>query len=158
VVSGPAGTSDPYIIAVETVEPGLWAPPLYQVGGKQYVAAVSADLTTYMLPAGAIPGVPSRPAHPGETIVLYGIGFGEVTPSLKAGTVVSQVNSLSNPIEVRFGNTPAVPGYQGLMPGTTGLYLFSVVVPDIPDNPAAPLTFSLAGTIPSQTLYIAVQH
>jgi len=158
VVSNPTGTSDPYIVAVQSVEPGLLAPPSFQVGGIQYVAALSLDFQTFMLPAGAISGVQSRPAKPGETIVLYGVGFGGVTPNLNAGTLVSQQNTLSNPIEIRFSNVPVTLSYDGLAPGATGLYQFDLVVPDVPDNPAVPLTFSLAGAIPSQTLFIAVQH
>jgi len=158
VVSGPTGTSDPYIIAVQSVEPGLLAPPSFQVGGIQYVAALSSDFKSFMLPAGAIPGVQSRPAKPGESVILYGVGFGGVTPSLSAGTLVSQQNALSNPIEIRFGNVPVTLSFAGLAPGATGLYQFNLVVPNVPDNPAVPLTFSLTGTIPSQTLFIAVQH
>ncbi|HKW98119.1 MAG TPA: putative glycoside hydrolase [Bryobacteraceae bacterium] len=158
VISGPTGTSDPYMIAVETVEPGLWAPPSFQVNGNQYVGALASDAKTFLLPAGAIPGVTSRPAKTGETIALYGIGFGAVTPNINAGTLVSQSNSLVNALEIRFGNTPAKVVYKGLAPDATGLYQFNVVVPNVPDNPAMPLTFSLAGAIPAQTLYIAVQH
>ena len=158
VVSGPTGTSDPYIVSVQGVEPGLLAPPSFQVGGIQYVAALSSDFQSFMLPAGAIPGVQSRPAKHGETIILYGVGFGGVTPSLSAGTLVSQQNTLSNPIEIRFGNVPVTLSFSGLAPGATGLYQFNLVVPNVPDNPAVPLTFSLTGTIPSQPLFIAVQH
>jgi len=89
---------------------------------------------------------------------LYGVGFGGVTGNLNAGTVVSQQNTLSNAIEIRFGNVPATLSYDGLAAGATGLYQFNLVVPDVPDNPAVPLTFSLAGAVPSQTLFIAVQH
>ena len=147
-----------YIIAVQSVEPGLLAPPSFQVGGIQYVAALSSDFKSFMLPAGAIPGVQSRPAKPGETIILYGVGFGGVTPSLSAGTLVSQQNTLSNPIEIRFGNVAVTLSFAGLAPGATGLYQFNLVVPNVPDNPAVPLTLSLTGAIPSQTLFIAVQH
>lgn len=122
VVSGPTGTSDPYIIAVQSVEPGLLAPPSFQVGGIQYVAALSSDFESFILPAGAIPGVQSRPAKPGESVILYGVGFGGVTPSLSAGTLVSQQNALSNPIEIRFGNVPVTLSFAGLAPGATGLY------------------------------------
>ncbi|HLY17192.1 MAG TPA: IPT/TIG domain-containing protein [Bryobacteraceae bacterium] len=158
VIQGPTGTSDPYIVAVQATAPGLWAPPVFQVNGNQYVGALAADWQTFILPAGAVPSLPSRPAKPGETIILFGVGFGGTNPQLDAGTLVGQANSLSNPIEIRFGNAPAKLSYDGLAPGDTGLYQFDLVVPDIPDNPAVPLTFSLAGTIPSQTLYIAVQH
>lgn len=158
VVSGPTGTSDPYILAVQNVEPGLLAPPSFQVAGQQYVAALSVDFQTFMFPAGAIAGVQSRPAKPGETIILFGVGFGSVTPNLSAGTLVSQQNTLSSPIEIRFGNVSATLSYAGLAPGATGLYQFDLVVPNVPDNPAVPLTFSLPGTVPLQTLFIAVQH
>lgn len=158
VVSGPTGTSDPYFVAVQNVEPGLLAPPSFQVAGEQYVAALSADFQTFILPAGAISGVQSRPAKPGETIVLFGVGFGGVTPNMSAGSLVSQQNTLSNQIQIRFGNVPATLSYAGLAPGATGLYQFDLVVPDVPDNPAVPLTFSLPGTVPLQTLFIAVQH
>jgi uncharacterized protein (TIGR03437 family) len=138
------------------VRPGLLAPPTFQVNGKQYVAALTADGQTFILPSGAISGLPSRPAKPGETIVLYGIGFGAVTPNLSAGTVVSQANSLAGPLQIFFGNAPAALSYYGLAPNATGLYQFNVVVPNIADNPAVPLAFSLAGTAAPQTLYIAV--
>jgi uncharacterized protein (TIGR03437 family) len=158
IVTGPTGTSDPYIIAVQAVQPGLLAPSSFQVGGQQYVGALASDFQTFILPAGAVAGVKSRPAKPGETIVFYGVGFGSVTPNLNAGTLVSQKNTLSTPIEIRFGKVPAALSYDGMAPGATGLYQFDVVVPDVPDNPAVPLTFSLAGTTPSQSLFIAVQH
>ena len=158
VVSGPAGVSDAYIVLVEALRPGLLAPPSFQVSGKQYAAALFPDGQTFVLPSGAIPGVPSRPAKPGETIILYGIGFGPVTPNLAAGTLVGQLNSLSNPFQMFFGSTAATLAYYGLAPNLTGLYQFNVVVPNVADNAAVPLTFSLAGQAGTQTLYIAVQR
>jgi uncharacterized protein (TIGR03437 family) len=140
------------------MRPGLLAPSAFQINGKQYVAAFFADNVTFAMPSGAIPGVPSRPAKPGETVVLWGIGFGPVTPNVQAGVLVGQANSLSAPLQVSFGNTPAKLAYSGLAPQATGLYQFNVVVPDVPDNSAVPLTISLAGVPGTQTLYIAVQH
>ena len=51
---------------------------------------------------------------------------------------------------------PVRPGL--LAPQATGLYQFNVLVPDVPDNGAVPMTISLAGVPGAQTLYIAVQH
>ncbi len=86
-------TSASFTINVLTTRPGLLAPPSFQVGGNQYVVAVLPD-GTYVLPAGAVAGLTSRPAKPGETITMYGIGFGSVTPAFPAGQIVTQQNQL----------------------------------------------------------------
>jgi uncharacterized protein (TIGR03437 family) len=151
-------TSAPYSVTVNGVEPGLLAPPSFKVGGNQYVAALLPDGVTYLLPAGAIPGVPSRPAKPGETIVLYGIGFGLVTPPAPAGVIVQQNTRLILPFQIMFGQTAASYSYAGLAPGFVGLYLFDVVVPPVPDNNLVPLTVSVANIPGTQTLYIAVHQ
>jgi hypothetical protein len=44
------------------------------------------------------------------------------------------------------------------MEARTGLYQFNVTVPNIPDNPAMPLTFYLGGTARTQTLYVAKDY
>jgi uncharacterized protein (TIGR03437 family) len=158
VVSGPTGVSDAYPIAIQPTQPGLLAPPSFQVSGKQYVAALFSDAQTFVLPVGAIPGVSSRPAKPGETITLYGVGFGPVTPNVLAGTLVTASNALANSLQIFIGNTLATTSYAGLAPNLTGLYQFNVTVPSVSDNPAVPLTFNLGGLPAAQTLYIAVQH
>ena len=158
VVSSPSGVSDAYIVMVEPLLPGLLAPTSFKVDGRQYAVALLPDGQTFVLPPGAIPGVPSRPAKPGETITLYGIGFGPVTPNLPAGTLVGQLNSLSNPLQVLLGNAQTTLSYNGLMPNLTGVYQFNVLVPNVADNAAVPLTFSLAEQVGTQTLYLAVQH
>ena len=83
-VTTAAGTSAPYAVTVASVEPGLLAPSSFNIGGKQYVAATFPD-GSFALPAGAIPGVTSRPAMPGDTVTLWGVGFGPVTPNIPAG-------------------------------------------------------------------------
>lgn len=71
----------PFNITVNTTQPGLLAPPSFKIGGNQYVVAQFGD-GTCVLPTGAIAGVASRPAKPGEVIVIYGVGFGSVTPDI----------------------------------------------------------------------------
>jgi uncharacterized protein (TIGR03437 family) len=158
IVSGPAGSSDPYVITVQATQPGLLAPASFQVNGKQYAGALFPDGQTFVLPSGAIPGALSRPAKPGETIVLYGVGFGPVTPNIRAGTLAGVSTTLSNPIQILVGNTPAALTYYGLAPTLTGIYQFNIVVPDVPDGAAVPLTYRLGGVAGTQTLYIAVQR
>ena len=158
VVNNNGASSEPYNVMVNGVEPGLLAPPSFKLGSNQNVVALLPDGTTYILPTGAIPGVRSRPAKPGETIVLYGIGFGLVTPPLTVGQLTQQSNRLILPLQIMFGQTPAQITYQGLAPGYLGLFQFNVVVPSVPDNNLVPLTFSLIGVPGTQTLFIAVHQ
>lgn len=161
VVSTGAGPSNTFSINVSLTQPALLAPASFNVGGNQYVVATFTDLVTYVGPVGAFSGVTSRPAKPGETIVLYGIGFGPVTGNIPAGQIVQQYNSLLSPIQFIFGGTPAAtPGYYGLAPGETGVYQFNVTVPtNATAGNAIPLTFTFGSpsVTSSQTLYTAIQ-
>lgn len=156
VVTTPTGASTPLNITVESVRPGLLAPASFRVGGVQNVVALFPDNTTYVLPPGAIAGVPSRRARPGETIILYGVGFGSVTPNIAPGQIAQQSNTLVSPFTVRFGSTQATVSYSGLAPNFVGLYQFNVVVPAVAASDQVPLTYTLGGVASTQTLAIAV--
>ncbi|HXP87008.1 MAG TPA: hypothetical protein VN841_19920 [Bryobacteraceae bacterium] len=152
------GTSVPLLVTVNPVEPGLLSPPAFTVNGNPYLAAVFPDGQTFVLPPGAISGVPSRQAKPGETILVYGVGFGVVNPNLTVGQIVQQANALVAPVQVLFGSTSATLAYSGLAPNFLGLYQFNVVVPNIPNSDLVPLTFTLNGAGGAQTLYTAVHN
>ena len=158
VVQNGNGTSDPFGIYIEPTAPGLLAPSAFIIGNKQYVAALFQDGQTFALPTGAIPGVPSRPASPGDVLTIYGIGFGPVTGGFTAGTIVTAQNSLTNNFQLLFGSTAATLDYDGLAPSFTGLYQFDVVVPKVSTNNAQTISFTLGNTKSTQTLYIAVQN
>ena len=152
------GTSDPFTVTVNAAQPGMLAPPQFKINGKQYVAALFSDNTTFAVPAGAVGGATSRAAKPGDIVIIYGVGFGPVIPATPAGQPAPSNTSLSSPLEVFFGGTPATLQYWGLSPGSYGLYQFNVVVPSVPANDATPLTFKLAGVNGPQTLYIAIAN
>lgn len=154
-VNTAAGTSAPYPVTVASVEPGLLAPASFNIGGKQYVVATFPD-GSFALPTGAIPGATSRPAKPGDTVTLWGVGFGPVTPNIPAGQIAIGDSTLVLPFQVYFGSTQATLAYWGLAPQTVGLYQFNVVVPNVPANAATPLGYSLNWISGPQTLYIAV--
>ena len=127
-VTNGAATSSAFNVTVNSTQPGLLAPAAFQIGGKQYVAALLPDGATYVAPTGAIAGVTSRPAHPGETITMYGIGFGPVVPNISAGQIVTESNQLASSLQILFGQTSAAIVYSGLSVGFVGLYQFNVVV------------------------------
>jgi len=156
-VTNANGTSVPVNITVNTTEPGLLAPASFLIGANQYVVAQHSD-GTYVLPVGAISGVASSPAKPGEILVIYGVGFGSVTPNIPAGEIATETNQLSTSFEVLFGKTPAKLPYFGLAPNFVGLYQFNVTVPAVANSNLTPLTFNLGGVAGTQTLYTAVQQ
>jgi hypothetical protein len=71
IVSTPNGSTAPYTVNVNATNPGLLAPTSFNVNGTQYAAALFSDGKTFVLPPGAIPGLTSRRAKPGDTITLY---------------------------------------------------------------------------------------
>ena len=150
-------TSAPVNVTVNATHPGLLAPPSFNIGANQYVVAQALD-GTYILPAGSIAGTNSRPARPNETIVIYGIGFGTVSPPMPAGQIVSGSNQLTALLQLWFGSSLAQLSYAGLAPGYVGLYQFNIVVPGVADSDLVPLTFSLDGVAGAQALYTAVHQ
>jgi uncharacterized protein (TIGR03437 family) len=149
--------SAPYNVQSNGIQPGLLAPTSFNIGGKQYVVALLSD-GTYALPTGAIPGVASRPAKPDETITLYGIGFGLVSPPTSAGEIAPGQTRMLLPLQISFGQTQGQITYEGLAPGFVGLYQFDVAVPPVPDNDLVPLNLTLDTAPSAQTLYIAVHQ
>jgi len=119
-----------------------------------FAALVAA---TFAAGGGQAAAATVRPAHPGEAMILYGVGFGPVSPNISAGDVVQSENQLALPFQIFFGGTPALVSYAGLAPGTVGLYQFNVVVPDIPAGEAVPVTFVVNGNPGQQILYTAIE-
>jgi len=150
------GSSAP--IFVNTTVPGLFAPAAWKLGDNQYTAATFTDGTTYVLATGAVAGVNSRPAKPGEIIILYGTGFGPVTPNTDAGQIAQGLTSLTYPVKFYVNGTAAAVDYAGLAPGSVGLYQFNIVVPNVQGGDAVPLTFNQAGVDGAQVLYVAIQN
>ena len=151
-----AGTSTPINVQVNATQPGFNAPAAFKVGTGQYAAALFPDNVTFALPAGAVPGVPSRPARPGETLTLYGVGFGAVTPAIPAGQIAAGTNTLALPLAVSIGGNHATVSYAGLAPGGVGLYQANIVIPAVPPGDAVPLTFTLGSVAGAQSLFLAI--
>ncbi len=157
-VTNAGGTSAAYSVNVSTTEPGLDAPPDFQVGGSQYAAALFTDGVTYVLPPGSVTGVTSRQAKPGDTITFYGVGFGAVTPAVAPGQITPGNNSIAGTFQLFFAGQPATLLYAGLAPGAVGLYQFNAVVPNVANSDSVPLTFSLNGIPGAQTLFTAIHN
>ncbi|HKA00352.1 MAG TPA: choice-of-anchor V domain-containing protein [Candidatus Solibacter sp.] len=156
-------TSSAKSVTVNALQPGFLAPSSFSIGGKQYVVAQLPTFdNNFVLPPGAIPGLTTRQAKPGETIVIYGVGFGPVKDTggndIPAGTVVTAANTLAKSFKMTIGGQNATLIYAGLAPNFVGLYQFNVTVPNIANNDLAPVAFTLDGTDGPQTLFLAVKQ
>ncbi len=131
VVTNSAGSSSNIQMTAVSRGPQVLAPANFRVGGRQLVAALFTDNATFVGRAGEISGVTTRPARAGETIILYGIGFGATTPANPAGVIAPAGALLPTNTTVLFGSAPATLSYRGLAPGFVGLYQLNVVVPTV---------------------------
>lgn len=161
-------------LAMRPIVAGLLAPASFNVLGRQYVVAQHQNGT--FVGNGRISGVPSAPASRSETITLYGVGFGPVSPSSVpvAGQVVRGLTSLAASLQFNFrvagtqteGQAPGPPGpafpaqtsFAGLAPGLIGLYQFNVIVPSGSPVGDVLLEAVVNGEPLPQRLFIPVQN
>jgi uncharacterized protein (TIGR03437 family) len=107
------------------VQAQIVSPSLFVFNGGPYVAAEHAVTYSYIGPTTLYPGL-STPAAPGETIMIYGNGFGATSVNVVAGSETQTGNLPTVPI-VTIGGQPATVKFAGLV--FVGEYLFNVVVP-----------------------------
>ncbi len=128
-------TSDGEMATIEEATPGFFLfPPLANDG--LIAARFNADAIA-VAPDGMFSDEfgTSRPAMPGEIIVLYGTGWGETTAALATGELATGAAQLlpgANPM-VSFGGIFLAPEdvfYVGVTPSTAGLYQLAIRVPE----------------------------
>ena len=142
-VTNTNGTSDSVMLTAAAASPALLAPPVFAIGGVQYVVALHQD-GAFVGRAGLIAGANFRPARPGDVLTLYGVGFGATTPVVAPGVVVSGTPALPA-VAIRFGDASASVLFAGLAPSAVGLYQFNIVVPAGVPAGDVPLTVSGVG-------------
>ena len=157
-VTNCSATSPVFGVTKRSLAPGLLAPSNYAANGTQYLVATFASDGAYVLNTslGASFGLNARPAKPGDEIIAYGIGFGDVTPSILPGTIAGVSNTLVNPVTISFGSAPATIVYQGMAGGFVGLYEYYFTVPAGLANGDYQINVAQNGTAVPQTLYLTV--
>jgi uncharacterized protein (TIGR03437 family) len=152
-------TSSPVMFTRQALAPGFLAPPNYTANGTQYLVAFFVSDNAYVLNTSTATsfGVTGRPAKPGDQIFTYGIGFGDVTPTTLPGVIAPQA-TLVNKVALSFGATPAAVSYQGLTPGSVGLYQFNFTVPTPLANGDYQINATQNGTTVPQTTFLTVHN
>ena len=98
----------------------------------------------------------SSPAAPGETILLFGTGFGPTSPVSPTGQTVSTAAPLPNgAVQITIGDTTMTPAFAGLV--ESGVYQFNVTVPAGLASGNAAVTATIGGVSTQSGVSIPVQ-
>src|SRR5262249_54152542 len=105
---------------------------------------------------GLVAGGSFAPVKPGETIELFGTGFGPTAPATPAGLLIAVPSPLAGVVTGAVGGVPAQVTYAGET--ESGLDQINLTVPaTLPDGDAA-ITLSVAGFTTQANLFLTVQH
>lgn len=147
VVTNGSVSSAPFTVTMKPVVPAFL---LFSSAG--YIVATHLN-NGYIGPATLFPGS-STPAQPGETVVLYGIGFGLPSVALTNGSANQSGTFVVNP-SCRVGANTASLVFFGLV--SPGLYQIQLTIPDnTPNGDNSVVCTYLGASTPSDDL-ITVQ-
>jgi uncharacterized protein (TIGR03437 family) len=124
---------------------------LFAFNSGTYAAATHAD-GSLLGPPSLYPGQ-TTPAKPGETVVLYGNGFGQTDPPVTLGLAVQQGTLPHNPA-ITIGGQPADVIYAAVI--SPGLYQFNVTVPASAPNGDLAVLATYAGVSTQAGVVITV--
>jgi uncharacterized protein (TIGR03437 family) len=137
-----------------SISKAQFSPAFFTIANGAYVAALHSD---YSLVASAnlLPGVTAHPAQPGETIQIYGTGFGPTNPASPAVQLVSTAAPLANSVQVTIGGVNAPVTFAGLV--ESGTYQLNVTVPNLPNGDAAVLA-TIGGVTTQSKVSVTIQQ
>ncbi len=142
VVNNNGNISAPATAQLQTVAPAFFMYP-----GTNY--AVASRLPDYALVGdpSSIPGTVAAKA--GDTLVLWGTGFGATNPVVPAGTAVSGAPAVVTAPTVKVGAVAAQVIGTVLTAGSAGLYQVTIQLPSAVPTGAVPVQASVDG-VPAQ--------
>lgn len=119
VVTNGTVSSPPFLVSMQSIVPSF-----LRFSTKGYIAATHANFSL-LGPTTLFPGA-STPAQPGETILLYSVGFGLPSTPLINGSAIQSGPLPQKPI-CTIGRNQALVSSAALI--SPGLYQFNVIVP-----------------------------
>jgi len=151
-VTNSNGTS-PAVAAVAQIA----QPAFFQWGS--YAVATRTDYT-YAVKNGTFSGLSTVPAKPGDTIILWGTGFGPTTPSAPPGVEVPSgtTYNTANPVTVTIGGVSATVWGAALTAGDAGLYQVAIRIPAALADGDYPIVATVSGVPSPSSALITVQR
>jgi len=150
-VTNSAGTSPAVTVGSRQVQPAFFQWGSYAVATRQDYSLAAKN--------GTISGTTTTPAKPGDTIVLWGTGFGPTMVIPPVGFAVPSSTSFTtaNPVSVRIGGTPVPVFGAALTPGTAGLYQVAVQIPTSLADGDYEVVAEISGSASPSGILITVQ-
>jgi uncharacterized protein (TIGR03437 family) len=130
-VKTPLGLSNVVTANRGRLSPTLQTVPQFNIGGKQYVVALTLDFVNYIGRPRMLQEVPFIAAKPGDTVSIYALGCGPTNPPTQAGVVAAQGSPIASPFQFKIGGVPATVPFAGMVGRSIGLYQFNVVIPAV---------------------------
>jgi uncharacterized protein (TIGR03437 family) len=141
--------SNAFPITLENLAPSFFTYlPGPATNYKYLVAYHAANPAVDVGPVGLYPSAPNltTPAKPGETIVLFGTGFGATSPPIAPGIVTDRTYPLSPFPPATLGGIPATVGFAGLVTPFAQVYQFNLTIPANASNGDLALIVNVNGT------------
>jgi uncharacterized protein (TIGR03437 family) len=130
------------------------APAFFEYYGTNYAAASRLPDWAPVGNPSVVPGTVA--AKPGDTIVLWGTGFGATNPTVAAGTTVTGTPAATVAPTLTIGGMAVSPISTLLTVGSVGLYQITVQLPATLPAGAAAVQASVGGvSAPEVTIFVA---
>ncbi len=151
VVTNAAGVSEPMMVMKAAAAPAFFAPAAQ--GGRYYARGMAADGTWVGKTGVDIDA--RRGARPGETITLFGTGFGAPSTAVPADTLPTAPVTLAVKPTIRLGETSLTFPGNGVL-ALPGLYRFDVTIPAGTADGDIALTAETGGARSASTVFLTV--
>lgn len=123
-VTSPGGVGDPMFLYKRDLAPELFR---FTPREGRYAATVAAD-GALVGPERLFRTIATRPARPGEVVLLFGTGMGQTDPATAIDQLVTEPQPLAMPPVVRIGGRPARVFFAGIV--SSGLVQLNIEIPD----------------------------
>jgi uncharacterized protein (TIGR03437 family) len=153
VVTNSLGTSAPFEATVFSFNPAFFEWPGNQAVATRLDFSLAAKNGTFG-------GATTIPAKPGDTIILWGTGFGPTNPLPGQGeeTPTDTTYSTATTPTVEINHVPAMVYGAALAPGFAGLYQVAIQVPPSLGNGDWPVVTSIGGVSSPSALVLTVEQ
>jgi uncharacterized protein (TIGR03437 family) len=106
-------------------------------------------------PTGTSLGYKTVAARDGDSLVLFGVGFGPTTPAVLAGAACIGAAATTKVLQITINNLPAIPAFSGLT--SAGLYQMNLTVPSGLGTGDVPLVATVANVKTPVGVVLSVQ-
>lgn len=152
IVQNSAGTSSAANATVSTFGPAFFPWPNNQVVATRQDFSLAAANGTFA-------GTTTTPAKPGDTIILWGTGFGPTNPTAPQGEATpSNATYSAGTVSVEINNVSATVYGAALAPGFAGLYQVAIQVPASLGNGNWPVVATIGGVSSPSGMVLTVQQ